>query len=190
MAKSGDNRYHAIFGNEGPACYVNPSSLAPGLIAMSAKVRIFGQSGEREIPVEDFFRIPKGETEKELSLSDGEIVTEILVPPPGNLKTATYEVRQRKVLDWPLVAASVAMEVAGDTVKSARVVLGHVAPVPWLSPAAADALTGEPLTAETADNAGKAAALGATPLSRNQYKVQLTHTAVKRAVMMAGGMEV
>jgi xanthine dehydrogenase YagS FAD-binding subunit len=190
MAKAGDNRYHAILGNDGPACFVNPSSLAPGLIALGAKVRIFGQNGPREVLLEELFRIPKSETEKELSLNDGEIVTDILVPPAGGKRSATYEVRQRKTLDWPLATASVAIEVTGETIQSAEVVLGHVAPIPWVCPSAADALVGKPLNEQAAEDAGKAAALKATPLSQNRYKVRLTHTAVKRAVLLAGGMEV
>ena len=39
LVPDGDNRYHAILGNEGPAYFVNPSSLAPILIALGAKVR-------------------------------------------------------------------------------------------------------------------------------------------------------
>ena len=190
MAKAGDNRYHAILGNSGPACFVNPSSLAPGLIALGARVRLFGQNGGRELSVEEFFRIPEREGEKEYNLNDGEIVTDILVPPSGDKKVATYEVRQKKALDWPLAAASVAMEIAGGQITSARVVLGHVAPIPWLCSAAAAALVGKPLTEETAEDAGKAAVQKAAPLSRNRYKVRLARTAVKRAVLLAAGMEV
>ena len=36
-----------------------------------------------------------------------------------------------------------------------------------------------------ATEAGKAAVEGATPLSQNRYKVQLTRVAVKRALLMA-----
>lgn len=190
MAKAGDNRYHAILGNSGPACFVSPSSLAPGLIALGATVRIFGPNGGRELPLEEFFRTPQKDGEKEFNLDHGEIITDIMVPPSGDKKTATYEVRQRKVLDWPLAAASVALEMDGNAVKSARVVLGHVAPIPWICSAAAEALVGKALTEESADNAGKAATLKATPLTRNGYKVRLARTAVKRAVMLAGAMEV
>jgi xanthine dehydrogenase YagS FAD-binding subunit len=190
MVKAGDNRYHAVLGNSGPACFVNPSSLAPGLIALEATARIFGQNGEKEIPVEDLFRIPESENEKEHTLGFGEIVTDILVPPSEDKKSATYEVRQRKALDWPLAAASVALQLSGERVESARVVLGHVAPIPWVCSDAADTLAGQPLSEETAEAAGKAAAQKATPLNKNRYKVRLTHTAVKRAVMRAAGMEV
>jgi xanthine dehydrogenase YagS FAD-binding subunit len=70
-------------------------------------------------------------------------------------------------------------------VKGARVVLGHVAPVPWPSREAEEALAGKTIGEDVADEAGKAAVSKATPLSKNAYKVQLTRVAVKRAVLAA-----
>jgi hypothetical protein len=95
-------------------------------------------------------------------------------------KTAVYEVRQKEALDWPLAAAAVVLHMKGNTAESAIVVMGHVAPVPWPSPEAAEALKGKSLSDETADDAGKAAVTKATPLSMNKYKVQLARVAVKR----------
>jgi xanthine dehydrogenase iron-sulfur cluster and FAD-binding subunit A len=46
-------------------------------------------------------------------------------------RNATYEVRHKEALDWPLATASVALRMKGTTVESARVVMGHVAPIPW-----------------------------------------------------------
>ncbi|HIK92387.1 MAG TPA: molybdopterin dehydrogenase, partial [Planctomycetes bacterium] len=42
MVNEGDNRYHAILGNRGPARFVNASRLAPSLITLGAQVRIIG----------------------------------------------------------------------------------------------------------------------------------------------------
>jgi xanthine dehydrogenase YagS FAD-binding subunit len=185
MVPDGDNRYHAILGNSGPAYFVNPSSLAPILMALGAKVRLQSLEGVRELPVEQFFVTPQNDQEREQKLGPHEIVTEILAPPPGSTKMAVYEVRQREALDWPLAAAAVVLSMEGMMVKAARVVLGHVAPVPWLSPEAEQALVGKELTDDLAVEAGKAAVSKATPLSKNGYKVQLTRVAVKRALLRA-----
>ena len=67
----------------------------------------------------------------------------------------------------------------------ARVVLGHVAPVPWSAPEAGRALNGVKLDELTLAKCGEAAVQGARPLSGNAYKIQMTKTAVKRAVMAA-----
>jgi xanthine dehydrogenase YagS FAD-binding subunit len=185
LVPDGDNRYHAILGNSGPAYFVSPSSLAPILIALDAKVKLQGPQGARELSVQEFFVTPKSEGESEHALHPGEIVTEILVPPPGDVKMAVYEVRQKEALDWPLAAAAVVLKLSGGTVQSARVVLGHVAPVPWPSPEAEEALKGKSIDEDVAWEAGKAALSKATPLSKNAYKVQLARVAVKRAILRA-----
>jgi xanthine dehydrogenase YagS FAD-binding subunit len=185
LVPDGDNRYHAILGNSGPAYFVSPSSLAPILIALDAKVRLHGPQGARELSVQEFFVTPKSDVESEHALKPGEIVTEILVPHPGNAKMAIYEVRQKEALDWPLAAAAVVLKLDGGSVQSARVVLGHVAPVPWPSPEAEEALKGKSVNEDVAWEAGKAALSKATPLSRNAYKVQLARVAVKRAILRA-----
>jgi xanthine dehydrogenase YagS FAD-binding subunit len=114
------------------------------------------------------------------------MVMEIVVPPPAqNLKVASYEVRQKAAFDWPLATATVALEMNGDNVGSARVVLGHVAPVPWVSPEAALSLTGKSITDATAKAAGDAALAAAKPLRQNQYKITLAKVAVKRAILNA-----
>ncbi len=185
LVPSGDNRYHAILGNTGPAYFVNPSSLAPALIAYGATVRIHGAKGSREVLAEKFFLAPQSDSAREYDLRPGEIVTEIVVPAPGGAKSATYEVRQKEALDWPLAAASVALKMSGGKVTSARIVLGHVAPTPWRSTAAEAALTGKAINEDIAKAAGEAAVSGAKSLGRNAYKIQLARVAVKRAILEA-----
>ena len=187
LVPDGDNRYHAILGNDGPAYFVNPSSLGPALIALAAKINIHGPKGARTVNAADFFVMPKADGEREYQLAPNEIVTEILVPAPGGMKNATYEVRQKEALDWPLASASVAIKLSGKTVSSARIALGHVAPAPWSARGAEAALVGQTITEETAAKAAEAAVAGAKPLSRNAYKVQLARVAVKRAILAAAG---
>jgi xanthine dehydrogenase YagS FAD-binding subunit len=184
LVPRGDNRYHAIFGG-GPAYFVNPSSLAPALAALGAWVSIEGPSGKpRSVPIADFFSAPKNGDQRENVLASNEIVTWISIP-AASVKSATYEVRQKMALDWPLTAAAVALKMNGKTIDSANVVLGHVAPTPWRASAAENALKGKEINEATAEAAGKAATEGAKPLSNNAYKVRLVQTAVKRAVLRA-----
>jgi xanthine dehydrogenase YagS FAD-binding subunit len=181
----GENKYHAILANSGPAYFVSPSSLAPALIALGAKVRVFGVKGSREIAAEKFFQTPKSNDEREYVLRPNELVSEILVPPAAGVRNATYEVRQKEALDWPLAAAAVALKMNGTKVASARVVLGHVAPVPWPAAEAEKFLAGKTISAKVAEQAGAAAVTGAKSLSQNGYKIQLARVAVKRAILRA-----
>ncbi len=192
MVVAGDNRYAAILGTQTGAYFVSPSTIAPALIAYGAKLRIYsakaGGSGVRELPLSRFFITPKSTNEREHDLKPDEMVIELIVPPsPQSLKTGYYEVRQKAAFDWPLTMAAVALEMNGNTVKSARIVMGHVAPVPWVSDEAAAALVGKTITPDTAMAAANAAVTHAKPLSMNKYKITLAKVAVKRAVLKAGG---
>jgi xanthine dehydrogenase YagS FAD-binding subunit len=185
LVVNGENKYHAILGNGGAAKFVSASSLGPALIALGAKVTLQSISGgSREVEAAKFFVTPSSNGARETALLPNEILTAIVVP-AGGMKNATYEVRQKEALDWPLAAASVALKMSGSTVQSARVVLGHVAPTPWAATQADTFLAGKSLTEKVAEDAAKAALSNATPLSQNAYKVQLARVAVKRALMAA-----
>jgi len=182
LVESGENKYHAIF-SSGPAKFVSASSLGPVLVALGAKVKIASAAGGREVDAAAFFVAPSTATARETVLLPNEIVTEVNIPAARGAKNATYEVRQKEALDWPLVTASVV------TGANARVVLGHVAPVPHHAAAASALIAGKTITAELAEAAGKAAVEGAKPLSQNAYKVHLAKVAVKRALMEAAGLK-
>lgn len=185
----GDHRYHAVVGNDGPAKFVSPSSLAPALIALNASVRLQGKKGDRTLLVADLFKTPTKPDEREHVCAADEILTHVLLPgAPG--PSATYEVRPRQGLDWPLATASVAITLDGAKVKGAAIVLGHVAPKPWVAAAAGKPLVGQELKsldAKAIAAAADAAVAGATPLPNNAYKVDLAKVAVRRALSAAAG---
>lgn len=185
LVPNGDNRYHAILGNTGPAYFVSPSTLAPLLIALNASVRLVGPGGKREVPLDKFYLIPKSANEREHDLKPNEIITEIIVPPLAGAKSATYEVRQKEAMDWPLALAAVVLNMKSNKVTSARVLMGAVAPIPWRSPEAEAALVGKTINEEVAQAAGAAAVTGAKDLGHNGYKIQIARVVVKRAILAA-----
>jgi xanthine dehydrogenase YagS FAD-binding subunit len=189
FAVDGENQYHAIFG-EGPCHIVHPSSLAVPAIALDARFRILGPTGEREVAAADYYQMPDRNLFGETVLAANEILTHVILPAPGQTRNATYEVRFKQSHDWPLAMASVALSMQGQTVRSARIVMGSVAPVPWRSTAAETALTGKRLSEQAAMEAADAALAAAKPMSGNAYKVQIARTAVKRAILKAAGMKV
>lgn len=189
FAPAGENQYHAIFGNDGPSHIVHPSSLAVPFVAYGAKFRVVGPKGEREVAASEYFTLPTLQNvRKENVLADDELLTHVILPAPGNVKSGHYEVRYKESHDWPLAFATVVLAVEGRTIRSARVVLGAVAPIPWRSQEAERALVGKRIDEATAAAAGEAAVQAAEPLSGNAYKVQIAKTAVKRAVLRAGGI--
>ena len=190
FAVNGENQYHAIFGNDGPSHIVHPSSLAVPFVAYGATFRVIGSKGEREVAAAEYFTMPTPQNVlKENVLDDDELLTHVILPAPGNVKTGHYEVRYKASHDWPLAFTTVVLAMNGSVVQSGRVVLGAVAPVPWRSKPAEDALAGKPLNEATAAAAAEAAVSEAKPMSGNAYKVQIARTAVKRALLNAAGIK-
>jgi len=185
LVRDGQNRYHAVFGNDGQALFVSPSSFGPALIALGATLTAEGPDGKtRQIPASEFFHTPASENDRETVLKPNEILTSVEIPLKG-LKNSVYEVRHRAGLDWPYVTAAVAFQSQGKSASDVRVVLGHVAPTPWVAKDAAAALNGSAVDESSAGKCAQAAIKGAKPLSQNAYKLQLIKTAVKRAVLAA-----
>jgi xanthine dehydrogenase YagS FAD-binding subunit len=190
FALDGENRYHAVFTKGHKCVIVNPSTLAPALIALGASAEVQGARGKRTIELVKFFQAPASATEREHVLAPNEIVLSVKIP-GGGLKNASYEVRHKQAYDWPLVQAAVAFKLDGNKASGVKIVLGHVAPTPIVADAAAKALEGKDVTEATANAAGEAAAAmdGIKPLGQNAYKVKLVTVAVKRAILTAAGQK-
>merc|ERR1711964_958329 len=104
-------------------------------------------------------------------LEPQQFVSHIILPPIAGRTCATYEVRHGEGPDYPLAAAAAVLRFDGfGIVHEARIVLGHVAPTPWLCSEAAQAVTGRKVDEQVAEAAGRRAVANATPLSENQYK--------------------
>ncbi|MFN8941953.1 MAG: FAD binding domain-containing protein [Acidobacteriota bacterium] len=186
LVADGENKYHAIF-PEGRAHFVSASSLGPALVALGARVKLVSAAGSRELEAAKFFVTPQSNEAREIALLPNEILTEVVLPAAG--KNATYEVRQKDALDWPLVTASVNLTMKGTAVTAANIVLGHVGPTPRHAAGAEQALIGKAVTADLAMAVGEAAVKGAKALSQNAYKIQLARVAVKRALLEAVGVK-
>ena len=184
---TGENQFHAILGG-GPSYIVHPSSLAVPMVAYGATFRLAGPKGERLVPASDYFTLPSKNVRTENVLAPDELLTHVILPPPGEVKSGHYEVRFKASHDWPIAFATVLLSMSGSTVKNARVVMGAVAPIPWRSRPAEEALAGKRVTEANVLAAADAALRDARPLKQNAYKVQVAKVAVKRAILRAAGI--
>jgi xanthine dehydrogenase YagS FAD-binding subunit len=179
---SGENEFHAIFGG-GPSYIVHPSDTAPALVALDARFRIAGPSGDRTVAAAEFFTLPTTNPERENVLKDGEALIAIVLPASSAPARSTYhKVMDREAWTHALVSAAVVLEMDKDMCRSARVVLGGVAPIPWRLPEVERLLTGKRVTPALAADAGAAAVAGARPLAKNGYKVPMTRAMVARTI--------
>jgi xanthine dehydrogenase YagS FAD-binding subunit len=182
-AQGGENRYHAILGG-GPCFFAHPSDLAPAFIALDASARIVGPKGERTVALEKLYRLPMEQLGVGLALEPGEILGEIRVPAPKPGNRSTYlKFKERPSFDFSLVGVAAALALEGGKVSAARLALSGVAPVPWRAVEAEKVLVGSPLDEATARKAAELVVEGSVPLLHNRYKVSLTRTMVRRALL-------
>jgi xanthine dehydrogenase YagS FAD-binding subunit len=147
LARAGAHREHAIFGNERCAS-AHPSDPAAALVALGARLR----TTERELAVEELYRLPTDDDRSMTTLRPGELILELDVPPPD---ASTYlKAMDRRAFSFPLVGVAAA-RTGGRT----RVALSGVAPIPW--------------RLESLD--------GATPLPGTAYKLELARSLIERA---------
>jgi xanthine dehydrogenase YagS FAD-binding subunit len=182
FSAAGENEFHAIFGG-GPSYIVHPSDTAPALVALDASFRISGPSGARTVPASQFFVLPTVNAARENVLTDDEVLAEITLPPsaPGT-RSGYHKVMDREVWTHAIVSAAVVLQMEGGVCKTARLVLGGVAPVPWRLQPVEQMLAGQRITPELAAQAGERAIEGARPLQKNRYKVAMTQALVARAL--------
>jgi xanthine dehydrogenase YagS FAD-binding subunit len=179
---TGENQFHAIFGG-GPSFIVHPSDTAPALVALDAKFRIMGPTGERVVPAADFFVLPKVNAGHENVLGPDEVLASIELPTAGaGMRSAYTKVMDREAWTHAVVSAAVILNLDNGICRSARIVLGGVAPIPWRVTEAEKVLAGQRITPELAAQAGEAAVKDARPLAKNAYKIPLTSATVTRAV--------
>jgi NADPH-dependent glutamate synthase beta subunit-like oxidoreductase len=156
---------------------VNPSDMAPALIALNADIR----TTSRVIKAEDFFAV-RGE--RTTVLDDDEIVTEITIPALNSgTKCKFIKSAIRKSIDFPLVNCAAAIESQDGVVKSARICLNSVYTQPYRATGAERYLTGKLIDESTAQAAADEIMGSTLALLNNRYKIQIARTLVKRAIL-------
>jgi xanthine dehydrogenase YagS FAD-binding subunit len=188
-AIDGRNRTHAILGTSDACIATHPSDLAVALTALDAEVITRDSDGERRTPVADFFRQPGGTPDREHNMSAGALITGIEVAVVPEARRSGYlKVRDRESYEFALASAAVALDVAGGTVRAARVAAGGVGTVPWRLAAVEEALVGRPVGPDLWRDAARHAAEGAKPLAENGFKVELVKRTVERQLATVAGL--
>jgi len=186
-ARTGDNTHHAIFG--GGACVsAHPSDAAAALLALDARIHSNGPKGLRTRLVSELYRKPTAARPSEIALPHDEIITAIELPPPVG-RSLYIQARERQAWAFALVGVAARLDInAAGRIRSARVALCGVAPIPWALPAVETWLRGRSITKDGwAEEAGRRAALGARALEHNRYKVALVTGLVTRALTRLAG---
>ncbi|EBA06144.1 FAD binding domain-containing protein [Sagittula stellata] len=170
----------------GNLCNGSPAAdSVPGLVAAGATVEITGPEGTRTLPVEE---LPAGPGKTHLA--KGEMVSAILLPPRGQHGGDAYlRFIPRTEMDIAVVGCAVNLTLDGDTIKSARVALGAVAPTVILVPEAAEAIIGTTLDDAAIAKLESVAKSAAKPISdkrgTSEFRVEIAGVLAKRAARIA-----
>jgi xanthine dehydrogenase YagS FAD-binding subunit len=185
-ALQGINNGHAILGASDHCVATHPSDLAVALVALDAVVIIDGAKGRRRARVEDLYRLPGKTPHLEHNLDVGDLLVAVEVPPARYARHTHYlKVRDRASYEFALASAAVALDIQGGVIRNARIAAGGVGTRPWRMRGSEQALAGERATHDAFERAGARALLGARPLSRNGYKVELLRRTIIRALEQA-----
>jgi len=182
-ARQGNNRLHSLFGSS-PCVAVNPSDIAPALIALDAQVKIVGANGSREVPVESLFKLPETNRRKQIVVKSAELIETIAIPSRTQDSNGIYlKVMERATWSFALVSVAVQVDWNGEEVQHVRMVLGGVAGIPWRVPDAEKLLIGHKINEGLVTQVSETAVSEAKPLEFNQYKILMVKNLLKRAIL-------
>lgn len=182
-AKGGLETSLAVLGTS-EACYAtHPSDMAVALVALEAVVRVEGPKGKRDIAIESFHTLPGNSPHIESTLERDEVITGVFVPDsPRAAKSMYMKMRDRASYEFALASCAAAVEVEGDSIRSARIALGGVGTKPWRSVEAEKVLTAGKINLETFQSAADAALKDARPLSGSAFKVELAERIIVKTL--------
>ncbi len=183
-----DNRLHAVLGWSESCIATHPSDFCVPLVALDAVVEIEGSAGRREIPLENFHRLPGDAPERESELAPGELIVALRLRAEAArfaLHARYLKVRERTSYAFAVVSAAAALRVENEMIAQARVALGGVAMKPWRARAAEAILTGARPGAALFRRAAEAALAEAKPSGDNGFKIELARRIVARALTLA-----
>ena len=167
----------------GNICNASPAAdTAPPLLVLDAKVNIIGPTGEKIVPINQFFTGVKKNI-----LKKGEIVTSITIPPIKDKRTGVY-LKQGRKKEVDLATVGVAVLCVRDEV---RIALGAVAPVPVRAFKTEELLKGKIIDEPLLEKAGKSALTEVSPISdvrsSQEYREEIIKVLVRRAILQAKG---
>ena len=187
-ARSGEHRNHAIIGHSTECVATNPSDMAVALAAFDAIVRVVGPTGEREIALLDFHRLPGDAPEHDTVLERDELIVAVELPTLGVAANSRYrKVRERASFAFALVSVAVALDVVGGEIHDVRIAFGGLAHKPWRAHAAEEALRGTTVGTQAFEHAADAELSHAEPLRDNGYKVELARNTLVRSLVEIAG---
>lgn len=184
-ARNGENRYHSLFtGNDCISPVV--SSLATTFAALDATAIVLRNGQEMPMSMAELYATAFKNPLAHNSLNPGDLILRVEIPTTRS-RSAYLQASDKHAFDWALVSCAAAAEVEDGRLKSPRVALGSISPVPHQVAAANEFLEGKVLDDATASQAADLILKDAKPLEHNAYKVPLAHALIRRTLLKLKG---
>jgi xanthine dehydrogenase small subunit len=152
---------------------------APALLALEAEVLLTSRSGERAVPLAEFFT-----GYRRTARRPDELIRAVRIPLPLSGTAAFHKVAKRRWDDISSVAVGFALDLDDGVVRKARVGLGGVAATPVRALATEAALEGHPWSVDTVRAAAEVMRGEGTPLDDHRasaaYRTAVLGTALLR----------
>jgi xanthine dehydrogenase small subunit len=146
-----------IGGNHGTGSPIGDTP--PALLALDATVVLSSTSGDREVPLADYFT-----GYRQTVRQPGELIRAVRIPLPLSGIAAFHKIAKRRFDDISSVAMGFALDVTDGVVTKSRIGLGGVAATPIRALATEAALEGRPWTADVVRAAAQVMRTEGTPL--------------------------
>ncbi len=173
-AIGGFNRIHAILGASEHCIATHPSDMAVAMRAVGAIVETVKADGStRDIPVGDFYRLPKDTPQEETELEPGELIVAVRLPKPMDGVHIYRKVRDRASYAFALVSVAAIVKVEAGKIAGARLCFGGVAHLPWRNEAVENALVGQTPSRELFAKAADILLKDAKGQGDNDFKIPL-----------------
>lgn len=185
-ARNGENRYHSLFtGNDCISPVV--SSLATTFAALDATAIVLRDGKETRMNMAELYQTAFTNAQAHNSLNAGDLILRVEIPTVRS-RSAYLQASDKHSFDWALVSCAAAAEVVDGKLKSPRVALGSISPMPHQVAAANEFLDGKELDDATVSQAADLILKDAKPLEHNAYKVPMAHALIRRTLMKLKGV--
>jgi len=169
----------------GNICNASPGAdFAAPLLALGTQLSIVAPSGERKMPLEEFFTGPNLS-----NLQTDELLVELILPVPKTGTGSAFIKLRRVSMDLCKVNVAAVLTVKGGVCEEVSIAMGAVAPTPVRAKNAEAMLKGKPLTNQTIESAASAASVESKPRtslrSTAEYKREVVRALVKRCLNLA-----
>lgn len=186
-AINGENRPLAILGTSDDCIAQHPSDMAVAMRLLDATIETLKADGTtRQIPIKDFYCLPKDTPNIETVLETEELITHIVLPAPMKGMHTYDKVRDRASYAFALVSCAAVINVNSQReLETVRLAFGGIGTKPWRNEAVEALLTGTDGNLGIISQAADLLLKDAKGSGQNDFKIPLTRRLLKQVIERA-----